>query len=974
MKLTRTRLLVAAAVVVVLAAVGAGVAWARWMRRPPPLSAGEAYALGQKHFDERRYAEAYRYLDRVAGSNPQNADYCWSAAQAALALGRKSDALPHLRAAWDAGLREKALLLALAECTSFKSSAERLKTVFEWLKKFPEGPVRRELEGDFHFEAGRFDEAVLQWQEAGKVAPSGRLTTKAAMAHLRAGKRDAAQTLLQSRRGTPLLDEDGYGLLAVLLADRDDSAGAEAAFAEGAKAYPDGESLRLTRATYFVAHDRPAEAAEALEPMTSRSKDPEQEARRHGARLLLTFVRAARADAAGVRALAALAEGDEPWLEGERLFAGVLLARLDGRNPIAEDLKRLRALVGSHPAVLWAAGREYARAGTWAEASSAFRSVAGPLARAPVFLVEFAQVLRRSGKPNEALQVLQRLHGRGISSRSSLELARDLSVELHLPKESAQAQKMLEERFHDDPAVLLAGGVMALRSGNLAEAASALQALSSRFPEREDVEAARLSVFLAGKDYEGLLRAAAQSKAPRASLAPFVATALSRLGRAAEAEKVLEAAVADRAEPRLLVEYANLLLSNGKPEAARARYEAVLRAQPKNDVARLGLATLALQAGDVTTSRTLAEDVAGGKGSGAAYAHTLIAELDLRQGRADRALAAANLALGLDAADDRARFLQAVATLELGRAEEAEHLLQRSVAARPDVPALQWHFARAKAARGATGEALAIVDAVLARKPAEDAPFLALRMILLGLSGKEEEAKAALAGLSPKLRAGNVLICEAWLLARGGKAAEAAERLRPKLEDPDVAQAWADVTLRQGKAEGVLQALEPHALDAARWIRLAETARANGLPAVAVALYRKALRTDKDNPALLNNLAYVSLQLDAYDAAEVVAFARKAVDLAPKNISILHTYATALLRTGKERDCISLLQKDGWTTDRSAKLLLVLAQAYDKVGDKPAALRTYTVCLNHPDTVSVAEGDLSRPALEKQVERLRIKK
>src|SRR5262249_23829720 len=203
--------------------------------------------------------------------------------------------------------------------------------------------------------------------------------------------------------------------------------------------------------------------------------------------------------------------------------------------------------------------------------------------------------------------------------------------------------------------------------------------------------------------------------------------------------------------------------------------------------------------------------------------------------------------LGLEPASERAHFLQGVAALELGRADDAECLLQRSLVLRPGDPALTWHLARAKAARGATGEALALVDAALAKKPADDGPFLALRMMLLGSSGKDVEARAVLDRLAPKLPPSRALPCEAWILSGAGKLAEAAERLKSKLDDADVAQAWAGATLRQGRSEGVLQALEPHALDAPRWISLAETARANSLPAVAVALYRKAMKSDPEN-------------------------------------------------------------------------------------------------------------------------------
>jgi predicted Zn-dependent protease len=183
-------------------------------------------------------------------------------------------------------------------------------------------------------------------------------------------------------------------------------------------------------------------------------------------------------------------------------------------------------------------------------------------------------------------------------------------------------------------------------------------------------------------------------------------------------------------------------------------------------------------------------------------------------------------------------------------------------------------------------------------------------MILLGLSGREAEAKAALDGLAPKLPPAKALVCEAWLLARGGRWPRRPSGCGSKLDDPDVAQAWADAMLRQGKSEGIFEALEPHALDAARWIRLAETARANSPARRGGRPLPQGPPDRPENAALLNNFAYVSLQLNAYDAEEVRAAARKAFALAPKNVSMIHTYATALLRTGKERECIALLQKE----------------------------------------------------------------
>src|SRR5689334_20903880 len=175
MKLSRTRILIAAAALVaLLVAAGAGAVWVKRARRPPPLSDPEAYARGQQALEAKHYAEALHYFDPLALSHPANLDYCWPAARAALALGRKSTALPHLRASWEGGMKNKAVLLALADCTPFKTPLERQKAVLDWLQKFPEGPERWELEGDVHFEAARYDEAVQKWEEAAKDAASGR--------------------------------------------------------------------------------------------------------------------------------------------------------------------------------------------------------------------------------------------------------------------------------------------------------------------------------------------------------------------------------------------------------------------------------------------------------------------------------------------------------------------------------------------------------------------------------------------------------------------------------------------------------------------------------------------------------------------------------------------------------------------------------------------------------------------------------
>src|ERR1043165_7241252 len=98
MKLTRTRILIAVALAAVITAAGGGGFWVEWEGpNKPHLPAEEAYALGQKPLDERKYVDAYRYFDHAAWNRPENLDYRWSAASAALAIGQKAAALPHFK-------------------------------------------------------------------------------------------------------------------------------------------------------------------------------------------------------------------------------------------------------------------------------------------------------------------------------------------------------------------------------------------------------------------------------------------------------------------------------------------------------------------------------------------------------------------------------------------------------------------------------------------------------------------------------------------------------------------------------------------------------------------------------------------------------------------------------------------------------------------------------------------------------------
>jgi predicted Zn-dependent protease len=351
-------------------------------------------------------------------------------------------------------------------------------------------------------------------------------------------------------------------------------------------------------------------------------------------------------------------------------------------------------------------------------------------------------------------------------------------------------------------------------------------------------------------------------------------------------------------------------------------------------------------------------------------AYVLVGEAELAEGRADRALTAAERALGLAPQDPAAQVLQGAALLSLGRHEQAETILAACAARRPDDPAAQLQLARARMARGAFDEALKGVETAAARSPAASTSLQQVRLLLLAQTGHDTEARELLRRLSDRIGPLEAAVTEAWLFQREGRLDEAAQRLRPHLAHRGAALLWAEICIGQGKTQGVIDVLSPLGLDATTWSRLSELARLKDRPALVVDCCRRALKLDPENASLLNNLAWFLVQTPGFDEAEAVAAGRKAASLMPTHPSVLHTYGMVLLKCRKERDCVDLLQRSSAAVERSPKLMLLLSTAFEKLSDFPKAAQWTTACLKHAETADVKDGELSKPALEERLKRL----
>lgn len=122
-------------------------------------------------------------------------------------------------------------------------------------------------------------------------------------------------------------------------------------------------------------------------------------------------------------------------------------------------------------------------------------------------------------------------------------------------------------------------------------------------------------------------------------------------------------------------------------------------------------------------------------------------------------------------------------------------------------------------------------------------------------------------------------------------------------------------------------------------LQLAELAITSGDYTFAVAIYKKIIIKDKDNIRALNNLAYLLMVQESY--AEAVIYAKAAVDLLPKNSSVLDTYATVLLKLGRAEDSVKFFDKAFNGSPDSIKSTIHYAEALILMGENLKAAKLF---------------------------------
>jgi putative PEP-CTERM system TPR-repeat lipoprotein len=455
-----------------------------------------------------------------------------------------------------------------------------------------------------------------------------------------------------------------------------------------------------------------------------------------------------------------------------------------------------------------------------------------------------------------------------------------------------------------------------------------------------------------------------------------------RLSRAARplallAAGLLLAACAGKATPDAAVKNAQALVAAGKPGEARVHMKALLVDHPGNLEARLLLARIAVDGGDL---RVAAEELAQltPEQRRDPRAETLRLWVDLGAGKHAEVLKV--LAQGTDD-PERAR-IRAAALRASGSPADALETLRAAAAASPQDAAVAVELAETLAAIGNLQQARVELDAFLAKHPGSPDVLAARGALQLraGASDKAvEDLSAAIAAATPgwsalkrvntqvvlgeaALVAGKVPLAKEQLAAierdfpgalganllaadialyegRAGDAADALQMVARALPDnPRVQYMLADAYVRGGNTTRAIDVLErrvrelPSDVTARRMLaKLLRNTRPDRVVELLGDLPQDELESSTETDNLLS--AAREAQVQANDALEQV---QKKLAADPANKDLKLELAFAYLRNGQPTRALSTLKDLGATLANPAAATLEMRAYYAAGNDREA--------------------------------------
>ena len=555
-----------------------------------------------------------------------------------------------------------------------------------------------------------------------------------------------------------------------------------------------------------------------------------------------------------------------------------------------------------------------------------------------------ARIYLRTGQPEKTLELLKAELATPQPRADSLLLAGEAFLQAG---DAARAEALFSRAAKQQPDNTRARTAVALSQidkGDSAAGMAALQSLSAS-DVGSTADLALVASHLRNRDLPKALAAidTLAKKQPQNPLAPNMRGRLLMMqGNAADARKSFDAALAlDGKYFPAVVSLTALDLNENKPDAARQRLDAMVKADPGDHRALLAQAALAARTGGSAADVTALIERAVAAKPGEMAPRLQLVEHHLSGGNAKAALAAAQdantaqpnqreitYALGraqLASSDwqqalttfNRLGTLQpnasvapmglAAAHLGLKSFDAAEREFKRALVMTPNLLAAQRGLINLYASEGNYPKALAVAREAQKQRPNEVAG--------LHLEGDIEQqrqgwdaALVAYRNALQKSRSTESAIKVHSTLLRAERADEASR----------MAQQWQSDQPRDAGFRFYLGDLE---LSRSNWAQ-AETR------------YREVLRLQPENPLALNNVAYLLVKQGKTGA---LAMAEKATALMPGQLPLLDTLALAMAAENQLDKALTLQRQTLQRAPADPTLRLTMARLLLQSGDKAKA-------------------------------------
>lgn len=534
----------------------------------------KAYQKGMELVKEKKIETAYKYFLASTKKQPDNPKYHWAAAQTAR---NQNAAFIHTEMTWKNGMKNVPVMASLLRLSLFTNKEQRTAKMISLFNELPDSTRSPLLKAELFSQIGESDSALTIWKNAYATKPSTMLAFKIGRELNIKNETTTAREFLENARKAKMLDGAGYVLLASMRAFEYDYEGIEEIFKETKKLGIYSNEVALEEASFLFVSGKYDAAAAILSGYRQPNPGQKDHLINHRARINLAFMYAMRKDTGSLNTLLSEIPDSSPFKSAEQRFYKILQ---DGEKMESEallkELDEIRKSVPGNPFIELYTARALLKSNQFAKSADIYRRLPGIYLRSPGILTEYALVLSRSGKENEALVALSIMHKRKSFTRTSLELFRDLTFRKNLLDKSEHTQQLLEKLYDNDARIRFNGAILALRTGKVDSAITLLTDLEKQFPNEHHFRTTRISAMIIKGDYTNALALCDSGNTPREQIIPLKAQILKKLGKETESIQLIETARKEKDNPHLSLLHAEMLMQMDKNEDAAKIYEDLL--------------------------------------------------------------------------------------------------------------------------------------------------------------------------------------------------------------------------------------------------------------------------------------------------------------------------------------------------------------------------------------------------------------